>query len=116
MAVIGATPVKKISKEKMPPVLRVDSYFDLEAYPSIHAELLTGEEIKSVLDVVAGIGAYAKKWITDTINEKIAAGAAKRVCCEGLAGVQTLGKFEVYVEEGAVFQPANIWGVTADDK
>lgn len=115
MAVIGATPVKKISKDKMPTVLRVDSYFDLEAYPSIHAELLTGEEIKSVLDVVAGIGAYAKKWITDTMNEKIAAGAAKRVSCEDLRGVQTLGKFEVYVEDGAVFQPANIWGAT-DDK
>jgi hypothetical protein len=115
MAVIGATPVKRISKENMPPVLRVDSYFDLEAYPSIHEGLLNGDEVKSVLDVVAGIGKYAKNWIADTIGEKLAAGAAKRVSCDSLAGVQALGKFEVYVEDGAVFQPANIWGVT-DDK
>lgn len=110
----GAISVKDLSKEQMPTVLRVDSYFDLESYPNAHEELLLGEGVSSVLDVVAGIGKYAKKWIADKIGEKLATGAAKRVTCDDLKGVQCLGKFEAYVEEGAVFQPANILGVTGD--
>jgi len=109
--VSGATSVKELSKAEMPLVLRVDSYFDLKSYPTIHEELLTGEGINSVLDVVAGIGKYAKKWIAGTIGEKLASGAAKRVSCDS---VQHIGRFEAYVEDGAIFQPANILGVTGD--
>jgi UDP-N-acetylglucosamine diphosphorylase / glucose-1-phosphate thymidylyltransferase / UDP-N-acetylgalactosamine diphosphorylase / glucosamine-1-phosphate N-acetyltransferase / galactosamine-1-phosphate N-acetyltransferase len=109
------TPLKDLSKAEIPAALKIETYFDLKAYPSIHEQLLVGEGMNSIIDVVGNIGKYAKKWIADTISEKVAAGAAKRVCCEGLAGVQTVGKFEVYVEEGATFKPANILGV-ADDK
>ncbi|MDO8586364.1 MAG: hypothetical protein Q7T82_04930 [Armatimonadota bacterium] len=112
----GMISVKDLSKADVPMALRVDTYFDLKSYPNAHEELLTGEGIDSVLDVVAGIGKYAKNWIADAIGERVASGAAKRIPAEDLPGAQCLGKFEVYVEDGAVFQPANIVGVTGDDK
>ena len=108
--------VKDINSQNMPDALRVETYFDLKAYSNAHEELLVGEGINSVLDVVAGIGKYAKQWIARTIEAKLAAGAAKRVSAEDLNCAQVLGSFEAYVEDGAVFQPANILGVTGDAK
>jgi len=108
--------LKDLSKADVPDALRVGTYFDLKAYPSVHEELLVGEGINSVIDVVANIGQYARKWIADTIARKVGGGAAKRVSGADIGCAQCLGRFEAYVEEGAVFQPANILGVIGDDK
>ena len=106
--------LKKLSKAEVPGPLRAETYFDLEAYPSPHEDLLFGDGINSVIDAVANIGPYAKRWIAGAISEKVAGGAANRISGADIGGAQCLGRFEAYVEEGAVFQPANILGVAED--
>lgn len=102
--------LKDVKKEDVPNELKVETYFDFKKYPSIHEPLFTGEGVNSIMAVISGIGKYAKKWIADNIEAKKA--SAKQVKKEDLKGAQTIGEFEIWVEDGALFCPANVIGIT----
>ena len=91
--------LKDLSAAEVPQQLKAEYYFDFASHPFAHRALFDGT--RSVVDALAGIDKYARKWL----SEKIAAGAAKEHPCQA-----TCGKVKVLVEPGAVFAPAAVIG------
>lgn len=100
--------VKDLKKEDVPKELKAESYFDFKAHPFKHEALFEGEDINSVVSVVRSIGKYAKKWLSETIDANKKKSGVKVLT--SVDGVNTVGSFEVILEEGATFAPANILG------
>ena len=103
--------LKDLKKEDVPEALRHETYFDFNAHPFEHSALF--EQTNSVYGAILGINEYTTQWLADTIAEKRS--SATDFKGETPGPVQTVGQFEVLLEEGAVFVPARILGVMKDD-
>ena len=108
-------PIKlaELAPEEVPAELKVENIFDFKAHPFEHQALFQGK--KSVIDVLGkDIGNYAKTWLAN----KIAEGKNKKVKTlvdDAGNGLKT-GTFQVMVEEGAIYAPAFVRGVSGDAK
>jgi hypothetical protein len=71
------------------------------------------EQTNSVCDAVAGISDYAEKWLTAVIAQRRFSAAAYKDRTPDLT--YTVGRFEVLLEDDAVFEPARIIGSLKDD-
>ena len=101
--------LKDLKADEIPDELKASSYWDFKAYPFEHDAIFAEPWSTNIIDVLGAIGDYAEKWLDETISAKGSAGS-------GEAPLSSYGSYEVIVEEGAVFQPALIWGATGDEK
>ena len=97
--------LKDVKREEMPENLRAETYFDFSAHPFAHKELL--DQTTSVYGAILAIDDYATKWLANAISEKREDAS---VLMQVPERTQTVGRFEVILEEGAVFEPARIFG------
>ncbi|MCX7705185.1 MAG: hypothetical protein N2115_02865 [bacterium] len=107
--------LKNLAKNDIPERLRVEFYFDFNKYPFRHQDLFSGPEINSVIAVLDAIHPYACRWIENAISQKINAGNVNLLGPENFRG-KCIGDFVIYVEDGAVFEPAFIKGSTKEKR
>jgi len=98
--------------EEVPPELKPETYFDFEAHPFAHEALFKRPGVNSVYSAITAIGDYARGWLRETVARKREEAEALTVLSDATpnAGAQTVGSFEVILEEGAVFEPATVVG------
>lgn len=101
--------LKEVPAGEMPERLRVDFYFDFKKYPFRHQDLFERPEINCVIAVLDAIHPYACQWIEKAIQEKKNSDVVKELNQNDFKG-KSIGSFTVYVEDGAVFEPAFIKG------
>lgn len=104
-------PIKlsQLAADEVPAELKVESYFDFQVHPFEHQDLFKGR--KSIIDVLGNeIGVYAKSWMSSKISQARDKGNVKSIN-ESRTGGHTMGRFEILLEEGAVFEPAFVWGI-----
>jgi hypothetical protein len=89
--------LKDLKAQDIPAVLKPEYYFDFKAHPFAHAELFRMEGVRTVVDAVGKIKAYADAWLRKTIDER--KGKSKRLGA---------GLCEVCVEDRAQFEPATV--------
>ena len=108
--------LRELSREEVPQELKPEAYFDFGAHPFAHEALFQREDVNSVYGAILAIGAYAKQWLTETIDRRRSEGAGLTVLTNtaGKDNVQTIGNFEVILEQGAVFEPTFIIGSAED--
>jgi len=99
-----------LKKEDVPADLRAETYFDFKAHPFEHQGLL--EQTNSVYGAILGINEYVTRWLADTIGPKRS--SATVLENETPKPAHTIGKFEVLLEQGAVFEPARVMGSLED--
>ncbi len=107
--------LKNLSKSEVPERLKVEFYFDFSKYPFRHQDLFTAPEINSVIAVLDAIHPYACRWIEKAISQKADSDSVKISGPQDFRG-KCIGDFTVYVEEGAVFEPAFIKGSTKEKR
>jgi hypothetical protein len=100
--------LKELSKEDVPGDLRAETYFDFEAHPFAHQDLF--DQTSSVYGAILAIDEYATKWLDAAIAAKRGNATVMRNATSKPA--HTTGEFEVILEEGAVFEPARVFGNT----
>ncbi len=108
-------PIKlaELTPEEVPAELKVENIFDFKTHTFEHQALFHGK--KSVIDVLGkDIGNYAKTWLAN----KIAEGKNKKVktLVDNAGGGQKTGTFQVMVEDGAIYVPAFVRGVSVNTK
>ena len=107
-----ADPIKlsELAPEDVPAELRIEKIFDFDAHPFEHQAMFEGK--KSIIDCLGGtIGKYAKSWLA----EKIAEGKDKvNVLTNDASKGIKIGNFRVMIENGAVYEPSFVKGVTGD--
>ena len=103
--------LKDVKAEDVPADLRAETYFDFAAHPFEHQALF--EQTNSIYGAILGIDNYATRWLAETIAAKRP--SAKAFRNEAPTPIQTVGRFEVLLEGGAVFEPARIMGGATDD-
>jgi hypothetical protein len=103
--------LKDLKPEEVPACLKAEFYFDFKAHPFAHEALFTRST--NVVGVLGEINKYAVGWL----KEFLAANSAGKETYEDKAPgcSQVLGRFKVVLEEGAVFAPSAIIGVTKPD-
>lgn len=99
-----------VARDDVPADLRSETYFDFEAHPFKHRELL--EKTDSVYGAILGIHDYAVSWLAATIGAKRSSARVLRDEAPGPA--HCIGRFAVILEEGAVFEPARVIGSGED--
>ena len=95
--------LSQLPADQVPEKLKADYYFDFTAHPFAHASLVT--EAKSVIDVLGKIGAYAKSWLGQKIDELSNAQPVTMLTEKDFPGRGT-GSFRVLLAEGAEFDPS----------
>ena len=100
----GAIKLKDLKPADVPAVLKPDFYFDFKAHPFDHRALFEREGVNSIVDAVGKIKDYAVDWLKKTIDAK--KGSAKMSAVKGVVG----GACSVFVEDGAIFEPAVVIG------
>ncbi|MFH1761984.1 MAG: hypothetical protein ABIA63_12870 [bacterium] len=98
--------LKSLDKKDVPDDLSYKSYFDFKTHPFDHETLF--RETNSVYTAIIGIKNYAADWLEKTIKEKRNRAASYKNQTPKPA--QTFGKFEVILEDGAVFEPSKVMG------
>lgn len=98
--------LKTLKKEDVPADFRAETYFDFDAHPFAHQALF--ERSNSVYGAILAIDDYATEWLDRTIAEK--RDGAEVMRNETPKPAHTVGSFEVILEEGAVFEPARVFG------
>jgi hypothetical protein len=98
--------LKNLDKEEVPYDLRSQAYFDFEANPFEHQALF--EKTNSVYGAILGIHDYATSWLDSTASRfrkevQVFNSTTPAPC-------HTIGRFELLVEEGALFEPSQIIG------
>ena len=106
----AAIKLADLSRDEVPADLRAETYFDFDAHPFEHQSLL--EDTDSVYGAILGIHDYAVSWLERTIAAKRSGACVLRDTTPGSG--HCVGRFEVVVEEGAVFEPARIIGTIGD--
>jgi len=98
--------LKELKPDQVPEKLRASYYFDFKAHPFAHSALFEGDNARSVVDAIAGIGDYVKGALPDLL------GAAQTVTRKTQADFpgRSSGKFTVLLEEGAAFEPGFVVG------
>jgi len=96
----------ELDASDVPDVLKAEYYFDFKAHPFAHAALFGGANARSVIDAIAGIDEYLKSALDDLIGK--AKCAQTRTQADFPA--RCVGKFEVLLGEGAVFEPGFVVG------
>ena len=99
--------LKDLKKEDVPADLRAETYFDFQAHPFEHQALF--DQTDSVYGAILAIDEYAKGWLKRTIDGKRQGAKAVEP-----KSAHTIGRFEVLLEDGAVFEPARIIGSLKD--
>ncbi len=99
-----------LKREDVPADLRAETYFDFKAHPFEHQGLL--DQTNSVYGAILGINEYITRWLSDTIGPKRS--SATVLENETPKPTHTIGKFEVLLEQGAVFEPARVMGSLED--
>ena len=103
--------LSELPPAEVPEPLRVEAYFDFQAHPFAHEALFHQEGVNSAYAAISAIGGYAKKWLAEKLAARRAAGDAKVLTdAAGSGKALTAGHFEVILAEGAVFEPAAIFG------
>ncbi|NQT15753.1 MAG: hypothetical protein HQ582_23550, partial [Planctomycetes bacterium] len=102
--------LSELPADRVPEKLRWQYYFDFHAHPFAHASLVT--ETKSVIEVLARIGPYARSWLAEKID-RMAKSASVRLLTEKDFPGRATGAFRAVVAEGAVFDPAHVVGSPA---
>ena len=104
--------LKDLTREEVPDVLRVETYFDLETHPFAHRALFERADVNSVVGAVIAIGDYAKLWLADTISKAKADRTKDLTVLQNDTPnhAQSCGNYEVILEEGAFFEPSTITG------
>ena len=102
--------LKDLSKDDVPPDLRAETYFDFNSHPFEHQQLF--EQTNSVYGAIVGINQYATKWLAAVIAKRRSSAVVYKDKTPGPA--HTIGRFEVLLEDGAVFEPARIIGSLKD--
>lgn len=97
--------LKDLKREDVPRDLLAETYFDFSAHPFEHKKLF--DQTTSVYGAILAIDDYAKKWLDDTIAKKREDASVLTQIPEC---IQTMGRFEVILEEGSMFNPARIFG------
>ena len=98
--------------EDVPAELRIETIFNFQAHPFEHEELFKGR--KSVIDVLGKeIGNYAKAWLSEKISQAKGRSDVETLVDDSNHGLK-IGRFEIILEKGAVFEPAFVRGVTDD--
>ena len=95
---------------EVPEDLRTESYFDFEAHPFEHQSLL--EESSSVYGAILGIHNYAVDWLSSAASRLRQ--TTQALHNETPAHCHTVGRFELLIEEGAVFEPSRIVGCQSE--
>ena len=110
--------VKDLKEEELPEVLRSGYYFDFEANPFMHQALFERDDVTSVVEAIAKIGDYAKGWLKNNIDLKLKENneSISQWQSADYPEVKSVGDFEVFVEEGAVFEPRAIIGTTGGSR
>jgi len=109
-------PIDALKPEEVPDCLKVETYFDFQTYPFAHQALFTGPDIACVLNVIPAISGYAKGWLADTIAQNLSSRDDLEVRTDTVgAGAQAWGRFRVVLEEGAIFEPGSVMGITKPD-
>lgn len=98
--------LKDVKKDELPADLRPETYFDFTSHPFEHQALI--EQARSVYGAILDIDEYAVKWLDRTIAERRS--SAHAFVNETPRPAHTVGRFEVLVEDGAVFEPERIIG------
>ena len=101
--------LKDLKPEDVPEELRPEAYFDFEAHPFAHQALFERADVNSVFGAIQAIGDYAEGWLKEAIGAK-KAGATVLTDAAPNADAYTFGQFEVVLEDGALFEPAQIIG------
>ncbi|NCO35759.1 MAG: hypothetical protein AUJ92_11530 [Armatimonadetes bacterium CG2_30_59_28] len=104
--------LKDLKPEEIPDCLKAEFYFDFKAHPFAHEALFSRSD--NVVDVLGETHKYIVGWL----EEFLAANSeGKETCEDAVPGCpQAVGRFKVILEEGAVFAPSAIIGVTKPDK
>ncbi len=105
--------LKSLSAKEIPERLKIEFYFDFNKYPFAHQELFSS--VNSVVAVLDEIHPYACKWIEKNIQEKSNQPSIKILGPDDFKG-RCIGNFTVYLEDGAIFEPAFIKGSLNDKK
>jgi bifunctional UDP-N-acetylglucosamine pyrophosphorylase / glucosamine-1-phosphate N-acetyltransferase len=103
----------ELAKEKVPRQLCVDTYFDFDKHPFEHQALFTGDDVRSVTDIIPRIGDYAKKWLK---SKMATAGDKAKILKPDDLNCNTTGDFKVILGPGALFQPNNVFGTVGDGR
>ncbi len=103
--------LENLAIEQMPVDLQSESYFDFNLYLFEHQTLF--ENSSSVIDVLNKISVYCKSWINTTITQKKTEGICKKEIVSKT--VHRYGNFVVFLEEGALFEPARIIGSSSEE-
>ena len=98
-----------VPKSEVPPLLRVETYFDLKAHPFWHQGLFEREDVNSVYTAILAIDDYAKGWLAENLSSMKAQNQAV-VQTDTVDGAFCSGTFEAVMEKDAVFQPARVIG------
>ncbi len=98
--------LSELGPADVPRQLKADYYFDFEAHPFAHSALFEGENARSIIDAIAGIGEYTEGALRSIIAD--AKPTVKKTHAD-FAGKCT-GQFTVLLEEGAVFEPGFVFG------
>jgi len=111
-----AVDVKKLSDltgDQVPADLRPKTYFDFEAHPFAHQGLFERDDAASVYGAILAIGDYAAGWLQEAIAAaRGRTGATVLTDTTPNPKAQTVGRFEVILGAGAVFEPATVIGST----
>ena len=103
-----AVALGQLAPRDVPERLRPEFYFDFAAHPFAHRGLFQWEGVNSVVTALGAIGAYAKDWLRRELPLR-AKGA--QVLEDNLPGsCQTVGRFRVVLEPGALCRPAHVIG------
>jgi len=100
----------ELPREKVPPPLQVETYFDMKAHAFAHKALFQDPGVTNVVSAIHAIGRYVKAWL-----------AEKLPALEGEREVEVLtdttpnnapsqGRFRIVLEKGAAFNPSRVVG------
>jgi len=103
--------LKDVKKEDVPSGLRAETYFDFKTHPFEHQPLF--EQTNSAYGAILAIDEYATKWLAETIAKKRP--SAKTFKNKTPKPVHTIGRFEILLENGSVFEPGRVIGSEKDN-
>jgi len=115
MAKTEVIELAKLDSDDVPEQLRVEYYFDFKKHPFAHQNLFETSEVNSVVSVLGRINSYAKEWLLKTISEKKKELNPVVLNQDKFQG-RSLGKFNVLLEKGSIFEPSFVKGNIIKEK
>ncbi len=105
----------RLGSDDVPEQLKVEYYFDFGKHPFRHQDLFEASGVNSVVSVLDRIDGYAEDWLTRTIAAREKETNPNPLTQDKFKG-RSLGKFNVSIEEGAVFESGFVQGSMVKDK